>query len=121
MEISGVVVHGRALGRTLGFPTANISLSDRYFGEFGVFLAEVLVADKRYNGVLSIGRNETVRSGGAVVAECYILDFSSDIYGQDITFRVKSKLREQQKFPSIEMLKEQIARDVEMAKSMIEK
>ncbi len=120
VEIFGIVTHGKALGRTLGYPTANVELGECKRSWYGVFLSEVFIKGERHFGVLSIGENRTVKSDSRVVAECYILDYSGNLYGSEITFRAIAKIREQQRFDTIELLQEQIQRDVETAKGLVE-
>ncbi len=111
MVIKGVVVHGRTLGRTLGFPTANLVLDPCLSVERGVYSSRVLVGGESYKGVSNVGVKPTV--GGSVCAlECHIIDFEGDIYGEDIEVELLDKLRNEIHFNSIEELRTQIAKDI---------
>lgn len=116
--ILGTVVAGQRLGRTLGFPTANLSAHNEQFPPDGVYAVEVLRnGDAPRRGVANIGVRPTVaEAGGERVLEVHILDFEETIYGADVEVVFRRFLRAEQKFPSIEALREQIARDVQAAR-----
>ncbi len=115
--ISGHVAHGDKLGRTLGFPTANIALR-RPPAITGVFAVEVhgVVAGKPWPGVASIGVRPTVKLAGKPLAEVYLFDFQGELYGKRVQIVLKEKLREEEKYDSVDAMTTQIARDVEEAK-----
>jgi riboflavin kinase / FMN adenylyltransferase len=116
---SGKVVEGNKLGRTIGYPTANLSIEDEYklIPGNGVYAAEVIVngesSDVSLKGMMNIGVRPTV--GGTInrVIEVNIFNFDADIYGQELTVFVKTKLRDEIKFNGLEELKKQLAKDKE--------
>lgn len=111
----GLVVHGDARGRTIGFPTANIAPTDRTFiPEDGVYVSEVLVSGKRYRAMTSIGKNVTF-GGQELRLEANIFDFDGDIYGETIEVFWLSKIRDMVKFEGIDGLVRQLNLDKEVA------
>lgn len=114
--ISGRVVHGDALGRTLGFPTANLPLRRSVSPVKGVYAVEVrgLTPDP-LPGVANIGTRPTVK-GLRQQLEVHLLDINMDLYGRHIDVVLKQKIRNEQRFASLEALKEQIANDVVTAR-----
>lgn len=113
--ISGRVRHGQKLGRTIGFPTANIALDRKVSPVQGVFAVEVKLNGKTYQGVANIGQRPTV-NGTRIQLEIHLFEFQGDIYGQCLDTHVLHKIRSEIKFDSFELLKEQIKRDVIQAK-----
>lgn len=110
--IEGVVVEGRKMGRTLGFPTANINLDNQYASiSNGVYRSRVSIGGECYDAVTNIGVNPTV---GEVRrrAESHIFDFVGDIYGITIQIELCDKLRDESRFSSLDQLKAQIEQDV---------
>jgi len=118
--MSGRVVHGRGLGRELGFPTANVNLKRRRAPVDGIFAVEVdgLGSEPRA-GVASIGSRPTV-GGGETLLEVHLFDFAERIYGAYITVRFMARLRSEEKFASLEALKSQMHADVAAAKAALE-
>lgn len=117
--IEGVVVNGYKIGRTLGFPTANIQLTNnKLLPQDGVYAVECQIDDKTYKGVLSIGERATFNIDGKSI-ELHIFFFDSEIYFKEIKIQIKDFLREQQKFSSKEELIEQITKDCENAKNIL--
>lgn len=117
-SIKGEVVHGKKLGRKLGFPTANLN-PEGYLvlPNEGVYITKTLSEGKIYKSVTSIGKNPTVDNSGRIYVETYILDFNKDIYGKDIEVFFVSKLRGEEKFNSLEELVSQIQKDVLQTKA----
>lgn len=114
--ISGRVVHGDALGRTLGFPTANLPLRRSVSPVKGVYAVEVRgLTPEPLPGVANIGTRPTVK-GLRQQLEVYLLDINMDLYGRHIDVVLKQKIRNEQRFASLEALKEQIANDVVTAR-----
>ncbi|MBA4850107.1 bifunctional riboflavin kinase/FAD synthetase [Emticicia sp. BO119] len=115
-SFSGIVVKGRQLGRTIGFPTANVQVSESYklIPANGVYAVKALVRGQWLTGIMNIGNRPTVDGVGRT-QEVHILDFSNDIYGENITVELVDYIRPEQKFSSIEELKTQILRDKERA------
>jgi riboflavin kinase/FMN adenylyltransferase len=117
-SISGRVVHGTKLGRELGYSTANIQMKHNrppLTGIFVVRLTEGGVAPRP--GVASLGVRPTVASGGAAVLEVHLFDFSGELYGRHVRVDFLHKLRDEEKYPNLEMLRAQIARDCEAARA----
>lgn len=110
--ITGTVVKGQQLGRTLGFPTANIKLREEYplFLANGVYAVIVEVSDEKYNGMANIGIRPTLEQH-LLTVEVNIFDFSSDIYEKEISVRFIERIRDEQKFAGLNELKHQILKD----------
>lgn len=122
IKFSGRVVSGKRMGTGLGFPTANVRTHEEIeLPENGVYAARITIpgADGPLNCVLNQGKHPTLPEGGATI-EAFILDFAGDIYGADVTVEYVQFIRGEVKFPDVEALKEQIARDVETAKGILE-
>lgn len=120
-QVAGRVVagHGRG-GRMLGFPTANLRVSDELLPGPGVYAVLVELADGRLlKGANNIGNNPTF-DDGALSVETHLLDFEGDLYGQDIRLHFVERLRGEQRFASAEELKTQIGKDVERAIEVLE-
>jgi riboflavin kinase/FMN adenylyltransferase len=109
--ISGRVVHGDELGRTIGFPTANLPLRRQVSPVKGVYAVEVTgLGDKPLPGVANIGTRPTV-AGVRQQLEVHLLDVVMDLYGRHIDVILRKKIRNEQRFASLDELKAQIARD----------
>lgn len=116
-SISGRVVHGDALGRTIGFPTANLPLRRYTSPVKGVYAVEVLgLGDQPLPGVANIGTRPTV-AGLRQQLEVHLLDVAMDLYGHHIEVVLCEKIRNEQRFASLDALKEQIAKDVVTART----
>lgn len=103
-SVSGTVIHGKKIGRTIGYPTANIEVdSIKLLPKKGAYIVDVFVKDQHYKGMLSIGTNPTVE-GKTISVEVYILDFNKDIYGQEISVNFRDFLHEEIKFKGLEEL-----------------
>jgi riboflavin kinase / FMN adenylyltransferase len=114
--ILGTVESGSHLGRSLGFPTANLSAHSEQFPPNGVYAAEAQLEGKRLHGVVNLGVRPTVAGGSPTrLLELHLFDFDRDIYGSDIEVRFLCYLRPEQKFENLAALRRQIARDVEEA------
>jgi riboflavin kinase/FMN adenylyltransferase len=109
--ISGRVRHGDKKGRTIGFPTANIALDRKVSPVQGVFAVGVTLDKKEYQGVANIGKRPTV-NGLRIQLEIHLFDFEGDIYGKCLDTRLLKKIRDEIKFDSFDLLKQQIERDV---------
>jgi riboflavin kinase/FMN adenylyltransferase len=120
--LSGKVVRGRALGRTIGFPTANIEVNSdlKLVPGIGVYAVEVHVERNVYRGMLNIGKRPTIVSTDDVHLEVHILDFQEDIYDKVITIRFMERVRDEQKFESVEALKEQLQKDEKFVRTSAE-
>ncbi|MBO0482952.1 riboflavin biosynthesis protein RibF [Candidatus Enterococcus courvalinii] len=111
-EIEGVVVHGDARGRLLGFPTANVKVKGTvHLPREGVYVSEIKVGDNWYPAMGSIGHNDTFGEGRELTVELFILDFSQDIYGEHVAVRWNKFLRDQVKFTNVDDLITQLKKD----------
>ena len=110
--ITGRVVHGQHLGRTLGFPTANVHLHRNRAPLSGVFAVRVYVGDRKYFGAANVGVRPTIGDAVKPILEVHLLDFSGDLYTQFITVEFLHKVREERKFDGLEELVSRITRDV---------
>ena len=117
--LTGQVIPGRQLGRTIGIPTANLTLSEELVQpKFGVYACSTVIDGKSYAAVTNIGTRPTVE-GGHVTVEPWILDFSGDLYGKYITLAFRAFLRPEQKFDSLEALKAQIHVDADKTRRLL--
>jgi len=111
---SGIVVEGNKLGRTIGYPTANLRILDeqKLVPANGVYAVEVAIEedDNKYNGMMNIGTRPTV-DGSKLVIEVNIFDFDETIYGSRLQVKIKKRLRDEVKFSGLDELKEQLAKD----------
>ncbi|MEX0446342.1 bifunctional riboflavin kinase/FAD synthetase [Xenorhabdus sp. SGI246] len=115
-SISGRVVHGNRLGRTIGFPTANLPLKRLVAPVKGVYAVEVYgLGSNPLPGVANIGNRPTVAGQGQQL-EVHLIDTQMDLYGRHINVVLRKKLRDEQRFASLDALKQQIANDVVAAK-----
>lgn len=118
-RISGTVVDGRKLGRTLGIPTANILIEDGMLRPaYGVYACRAYVDGAVYPAVTNIGVRPTVDESGTVTVEPYILDFDGDIYGKTLRLDFYRFLRPEQKFASTDELKAAVAKNVEQTREL---
>lgn len=111
-RMSGYVTKGKQLGRTLGFPTANIKLTVDYklIPKTGVYAVEVVINKQLYKGMLNIGFRPTVEGTDKTI-EVNIFDFDLDIYGEEIEVKLIKRIRDEVKFKGLDELKEQLAQD----------
>ena len=114
-SISGKVAHGDKLGRTIGFPTANISIHRKLSPILGVYSVLVKLKSQTYNGVCNVGKRPTL-GGKKTLLEVFIFDFNEKIYGEYATVIFKQKCRDEKKFESFDELKKQIKKDVEKSR-----
>ena len=112
-SLHGVVVAGNRLGRTIGFPTANMQLYEplKLVPCNGVYSVEVETLGRRFLGMCNIGCRPTVSSGNARTIETHIFDFDEDIYGLDMKITFLERIREERRFDSLEELKRQLETD----------
>ena len=115
--ILGTVEEGKHLGRSIGFPTANLSAHSEQFPPNGVYAAEGLLQGSTVRGVVNLGVRPTIGDESPDrVLEFHLFDFDRDLYGEDLELRFLKYLRPEQKFESLAALREQIARDVVAAR-----
>ena len=118
-SMRGRVIGGRRLGRDLGFPTANLALGRRRAPVAGIFAVQVHgVASGTLPGVASLGTRPTI-GGGEALLEAHVFDFSGDLYGREIEVEFAAKLREEQRFASLEALTVQMERDAADARRIL--
>lgn len=110
-SVSGMVVHGKKIGRTIGYPTANIAVDSlKLLPKKGAYIVDVFVKNQHYKGMLSIGTNPTV-NGHSLTTEVYILDFNEEIYGEEISVNFREFLHDEIKFESLQKLIERLDED----------
>ncbi|MHB8259547.1 MAG: bifunctional riboflavin kinase/FAD synthetase [Bacteroidia bacterium] len=120
-SISGKVVDGKKLGRTLGYPTANILIEDtaKLIPKIGVYAATVMMDGEQYKGMMSIGYNPTTDTDNKLKTELHIFNFDKNIYGCNLTLQIKTRLRNEEKFATLDSLKKQLDADKEYALSVL--
>lgn len=120
-SITAEVVSGRRIGNTIGFPTANIH-PERFLvlPENGVYITKTLLDGKLYNSMTNVGYNPTFEDVKQKTVETHIIDFNQDIYGKKIEVFFLKKIRNEKKFESVELLKEQISKDMGTARRYLE-
>jgi len=119
-SISGRVVQGDRLGRKLGFATANVQLKHNRPPLTGIFAVRVHgAAAAPRNGVASLGVRPTVRADGNPVLEVHLFDFTADLYGRHLRVEFLAKIRDEERYPDLDALKAQIARDCDAARAIL--
>jgi riboflavin kinase/FMN adenylyltransferase len=119
--IEGIVLPGAALGRTIGFPTANLALGAYQRPAFGVYAVTIDIGDgARRLGVANIGVKPSVAAGAEPLLEVHLFDYADDLYGRRIEAALVKFIRPEQKFASFDALKAQIAADALTARTIIE-
>ena len=118
--ITGKVVKGKGLGRKIGFPTANIEIAEDYklIPKNGVYVIKTSIENKLVYGMMNIGMNPTV-NGTKKTIEAHFFNFNNDIYNQTLKIEFVARLRDEQKFESVELLKKQLKLDEKNAKVFI--
>lgn len=118
-SVSGTVLHGRKVGRTINYPTANIQLQPQTRLMFGIYAVRATLHDGRVkNAVASFGRRPTFDNGEALL-EVFIFDFNEDIYDRELSVEFHAFLRGEQKFDTVEALIEQMDRDSAAAQAVL--
>jgi riboflavin kinase/FMN adenylyltransferase len=119
-SISGNVVAGKQLGRTIGVPTANIAIDNlqKMMPKKGVYVVQSFLDNKTVFGVMNIGNRPTV-DGQEQTVEIHFLDFDKDLYHQKISVSILDRIRDEQKFESLADLKIQISKDIEVARKLV--
>lgn len=122
-QFSGEVIKGNQLGRTIGFPTANVSVKEetKLIPAHGVYAVRIEINSNWYKGVMNIGTKPTVQDALKTTIEVFIFDFSTDIYGEEIRVLVYDFIRSEQRFSSIEELKLQLKKDEKTARNLLRK
>ena len=121
-SLSGIISKGKQLGRTIGYPTANIKIEEEYklIPLNGVYIAQSILNGKTVFGMMNIGTRPTV-DGTTQTIEINFFDFKQDLYGQEITVSLLHRMRSEQKFESLDALKIQLSKDKINAQSYIRK
>jgi len=118
-SIAGRILEGDKLGRRLGFPTANLDPAGLAVPPSGVYAVHAIVRGQRYRAVLNIGTRPTLGDANPPLRiEAHLLNFTGELYGEEMELVFGEKLRDEQKFPSLDDLKAQIARDIARAKTL---
>ncbi|MCI9304325.1 bifunctional riboflavin kinase/FAD synthetase [Clostridium sp.] len=113
--LSGKVIDGKKLGRTIGFPTANLEINkEKVIPKKGVYYTNVKIDEKTFKGITSVGNNPTV-NGQELTLETYILNFNEDIYGKEIKVYFIDRIRDEIKFNNINELVAQLKKDKKFA------
>lgn len=113
--LSGHIIYGQQLGRTIGFPTINIKMPDNLAAQ-GIFAVQVIIDGITHQGVASIGTRPSVKSNGQCWLEVYILDFNQSVYGKIAHVRVMHKIRNEEKFDGLDSLTHAIHNDIQVAR-----
>jgi riboflavin kinase / FMN adenylyltransferase len=112
-SLAGTVVRGDGLGHKIGFPTANLEVTDLALPPHGVYAVLVEAGGKTHRAVLNIGLRPTLQNPNPQLqVEAHLIDFAGDLYGQELEVAFVDKLRAEAKFPSLAELRQQIARDI---------
>lgn len=118
--LSGTVVHGKHNGHKIGFPTANLDVpANKLLPLDGVYAVRVNVAGVCYGGMLNIGYNPTLSAHNALTIEVHLFDFQQDIYGKPLTISLIERLRDEQKFTSLQALQQALQQDEGRARLMV--
>ncbi len=123
-SLSGTVILGNKIGRTIGFPTANLDIAPQYMllTNAGVYACKAVFDGKEYNAMANIGRRPTIGDvkEGYYIVEVNIFDFDADIYGQTLRINLVDRIRDEVKFENLDELKAQLTLDREKAKAIFE-
>lgn len=119
--LNGTVVRGKRLGRQIGYPTANLSVTENYklIPAQGVYIVQSVIKSRAVYGMMNIGTNPTV-GGEKQTVETYFFDFKDDLYGQSITIVILARIREEKHFASVDELKAAMSEDETFSRSWIQ-
>ncbi|MDI9256296.1 bifunctional riboflavin kinase/FAD synthetase [Flavobacterium sedimenticola] len=120
-SLTGTVTQGKQLGRTIGYPTANIAIAEEYklIPQNGVYIVQSTINGTTVNGMMNIGTRPTV-DGTTQTIEVHFFDFNENLYRQNLTVSILERMRAEQKFESLDALKSQLAEDQRQAKAYFE-
>ncbi|TDE31363.1 bifunctional riboflavin kinase/FAD synthetase [Flavobacterium ranwuense] len=120
--LTGSIVKGKQLGRTIGFPTANLKIEENYklIPQNGVYIVKSIIDGQTVFGMMNIGFNPTV-DGQKQTIEIHYFDFNTDLYNQKISVSILQRIRSEQKFESVDLLKEQLEKDKKTALAYLNK
>lgn len=117
----GEVEHGKALGRTVGMPTANLGVADsKLKPPSGVYATSVQIDDEVFKSMTNIGKRPSVDDFDYVTIEAFILDFARDIYGKKIILGVRQFVRGVQKFNNLEEVQQQVQKDIQKVREVLQ-
>ncbi len=119
-ELSGVVIRGNQIGKLIGFPTANLLVDcpEKLIPANGVYACKIEWRGKIYFGMGNIGFRPTLLNEGSLSVEAHIFEFNQDIYNEQITIKFVSRIRDEQKFGSLQLLKQQLHYDQKQVKNI---
>ena len=122
-SIKGEIIRGDGRGKKLGFPTANLSIDneDKLIPAKGIYAGECIVKGQKHYGLLSLGSRPTFHKDGNIIPEFYIFDFDRDIYGKIMEVNLVEKIRDEEKFNSVDELISQMKKDEEIGKEILSK
>jgi riboflavin kinase/FMN adenylyltransferase len=122
-SFKGIIVRGDGRGKKLGFPTANISIDneDKLIPAKGIYAGECIVEGEKHYGLLSLGSRPTFHKDGEIIPEFYIFDFDRDIYDKVMQVNLVEKIRDEEKFNSVEELITRMKKDEETGKEILSK
>ena len=120
--LSQTVQHGQRIGRTIGIPTVNLAVPEHVLAPaHGVYVTEVFLPDgRRCTGVTNVGTRPTVSDSDRVSVETYLLGFEGDLYGQELRVEFCRRLRGEQRFDTLEALRQEIQRNIQQAEAYFE-
>lgn len=120
--VFGEVLHGKKLGRTLGFPTMNlIPPAEKLLPAYGVYVTRTMVDGRLIDGITNIGRRPTVDSDGHISVETHLFDYEGELYGKQVEVQFLHFLRLEQKFLNVDELQDAMQQDLKNAKAILEK
>jgi riboflavin kinase/FMN adenylyltransferase len=121
-SLSGTIVKGDKIGRKIGFPTANLFIEEEYKlkPQNGVYLVQCHLNNLKYFGMMNVGKRPTV-SGKETQIETYFFDFNGDLYGKKLNINLLEKIRDEQKYDSMESLRSQLSVDQKICQKLIPK
>lgn len=118
--LTGKIVHGKGLGRTVGMPTANLKVcGEVVLPESGVYATRIKVNGQVYHSVTNVGKRPSVDTQDEITIETYILDFDEDIYGEDVVLEFHKFLRPIHKFENLEAVQRQVQKDIVEARNYL--
>ena len=120
-NFEGKVVKGNQIGRTLGYPTANIQPSDslKLIPGIGIYAVQVVIGNEMRGGMMSIGKRPTVEDTEHITIEVHVFDWSEDLYDQRIRIHMVEKMRNEEKYNSLDELKQQLMLDEKQARELL--
>lgn len=117
--LTGEVVHGKALGRTVGMPTANLRVEGEELPKSGVYATRIKIGETVYASVTNVGRRPSVDDEKYITVESFIIDFQGEIYGERVELEFVAYLRAVQKFENLEAVSAQVKKDIANAKQYL--